>query len=242
MKQPLLIYGVGGSAREVAWLLDDSRHPDFHIVGFIDQINDRIGQWPDSRPIYSLDEGKVEHPDAVYALALGHPSARRVVVPELVNRKLRMPAIVHPGCSVSSRTQISEGTIVCAGVKLTVDITIGRFVHINLNCTISHDVTIGDYSTLSPGVHVAGAVNIGEDVFIGIGANIINGSAASPLCIADGCVIAAGACVISSTEPDTLYAGVPAVPKKRLTNRSAQSYDTSRQGKSLLGTDGSRQA
>jgi sugar O-acyltransferase (sialic acid O-acetyltransferase NeuD family) len=216
MKQPLLIYGVGGSAREVAWLLDDSGQSDFSVVGFIDEINDRTGPWLDARPIYTLDEAQFHQPNALYALALGSPDAKRQVAAELMRRHLPTPAIIHPGCTISARNTISDGVIICAGCQITVDIRLGCFVHLNLNCTVSHDVTIGDFSTLSPGVHVAGAVNIGRNVFIGVGANIINGSAASPLQISDGCVIAAGACVISSTEPDTLYAGVPAVRKRHL--------------------------
>lgn len=219
MKQPVLVYGVGGSAREVAWFLDDSCHPDYSVVGYIDQVRTRTGPWVDSRPIYSLDEAELRQPEAVYALALGYPDDKREVAEELARRGLKTPAIIHPNCSVSPRTSIADGAIVYAGCQITVDVQVGSFVHLNLNCTISHDVSIGDYSTLSPGVNVAGAVNIGKNVFVGIGASICNGTASSPLEIADGCVIAAGACVTSSTEPYMLYAGVPAKAKKRLTQR-----------------------
>ena len=57
-------------------------------------------------------------------------------------------------------------------------------------------------------------VQIGRDVFIGTGANIIHGSAKAPIVIGDGAVIAAGACVTKSVEPDALMAGVPAVRKR----------------------------
>ena len=100
------------------------------------------------------------------------------------------------------------------GFGQIMDIALGEHVHVNIGCSVSHDVRIDDFSTLSPGVHVSGHVKIGRDVFIGTGANIINGSAASPLVIGDGALIAAGACVTKSVEAGSLVAGVPAVRKK----------------------------
>ncbi len=110
--------------------------------------------------------------------------------------------------------EIAAGSVICAGSILTTNVAIGEHVHVNVGCTISHDVFIGDFSTLSPGVHVSGHVHIGRDVFIGTGANIINGSANGPIVIGDGAVIAAGACVTKSVEPGALMAGVPAVRKR----------------------------
>ena len=88
-------------------------------------------------------------------------------------------------------------------------------VHVNLDCTIGHDVKIGAYSTLAPGVHVSGNVHIGEGVYIGTGANIINGTSDKPLIVENGSVIGAGACITASTEANALYVGVPASLKKR---------------------------
>jgi acetyltransferase-like isoleucine patch superfamily enzyme len=85
-----------------------------------------------------------------------------------------------------------------------------------LDCTIGHDVVIEDFVTLSPGVHVSGNVHIKRGAFIGTGVNILNGSSETPLVIDEGCVVAAGACITRPTEPYTMYAGVPAVAKKKL--------------------------
>lgn len=43
---------------------------------------------------------------------------------------------------------------------------------INRNVNISHDVVIRDYTTIAPGVNIAGNVTIGEGAYIGIGASI----------------------------------------------------------------------
>lgn len=115
---------------------------------------------------------------------------------------------------MSARVELGDGVVVCAGSVVTTNVSLGNHVHVNVSCTISHDVSIGDYTTLSPGVHVSGHVEIAEDVFVGTGANIINGSATTPLVIGKGAVIAAGACVTRPVEPGALVAGVPAVRKR----------------------------
>lgn len=60
--------------------------------------------------------------------------------------------------------------------------------------------------------HLEQKVTIGEHVWIGANATILPG-----VTIADNCVIAAGTLVNKSlVEPNTLYAGVPAKPIKKL--------------------------
>jgi acetyltransferase-like isoleucine patch superfamily enzyme len=114
----------------------------------------------------------------------------------------------------SQRVALGEGVVLCAGTVVTTDVVIGAHVHVNLGCTISHDARVGEFSTLSPGVHVSGNVTIGRDVFVGTGACIINGTAGQPLTIGDGAVIAAGACVTRPVEPGSMVAGVPATRKR----------------------------
>ncbi|MET3652557.1 acetyltransferase-like isoleucine patch superfamily enzyme [Dyella japonica] len=100
------------------------------------------------------------------------------------------------------------------GTVITTNTAVGPYAQINAGCTVSHDVHLGEFSTLSPGVHVAGHVCIGRDVFVGTGANIINGRPDNLLSIGDGAIIAAGACVINSVEPGAMMAGVPATRKR----------------------------
>lgn len=125
-----------------------------------------------------------------------------------------MAILVHSRVEMSPLVSIGKGTIICANTVLTCNVAIGNYVQINVACTVSHDVVIDDYSTLSPGVNVAGNVCIGRRVFVGINACFINGSAQEPLIIGDDAVIAAGACVTQSVEANAMVAGVPAVRKR----------------------------
>lgn len=80
----------------------------------------------------------------------------------------------------------------------------------NYSATISHDCTMGDWVTVSPGVNVAGYVRMGDGVFAGLGAQILPGRPDLPLVIGEGCTIAAGATVTRPLGPNLTVAGTPA--------------------------------
>ncbi|KAF1695300.1 acetyltransferase [Pseudoxanthomonas koreensis] len=208
----LYIFGAGGFGREVAWLAEQCWGDRVEVFFLVDQ---RAYLTPpvNGVQVQLVDEVTAREEDR-FVVALGDPGLRRKATLTCQEAGLQPTCLVHPRAEISARVVLSQGSIVCGGSILTTDIVVGAHVHVNLACTIGHDVQIGDYTTLSPGVHVSGNVEIGEDVFIGTGANIINGSAGAPLVIGRGAVIAAGACVTRPVEPGALVAGVPAVRKR----------------------------
>lgn len=208
----LYIVGAGGHGREVAWLAAQSWGARVQIEFLVSEPKYLSG--PVGGCVVRLIEEAVPAPQTRFVAALGDGAARRRMVEFCTSRGLSETTLVHPRCEMSESVEIGAGSVVCAGVICTVNVTIGRHVHVNVGCAISHDVVIGDYATLSPGVRVSGHVRIGRDVFIGSGATIINGSAKQPLCIGDGAIIAAGACVTREVEAHTMVAGIPAMRKR----------------------------
>lgn len=101
--------------------------------------------------------------------------------------------------------KIGDGTVICAGTILTVDIEIGRHVIINLDCTLGHDVQIGDFVTMYPSVNVSGNTVLGECVELGTGMQIIQGKKITPQAI-----VGAGSVVVRDIEESGTYVGCPA--------------------------------
>lgn len=115
------------------------------------------------------------------------------------------------------------------------NISIGKNSYINGGCISAVDgkIIIGDNCMLSYNVHIrtdmhshdsielpmikqggyAKDVIIGNDVWIGFGAQVMPG-----VHIADGCIIGAGAVVTHNTEPYCIYGGVPAKLIRRRDN------------------------
>jgi sugar O-acyltransferase (sialic acid O-acetyltransferase NeuD family) len=124
----------------------------------------------------------------------------------------KFATLIHPSAEVSNWIAYGEGTVIYPGNILTTNIKIGRHVQTNVHCSISHDVVLGDYVTLGPGVHISGWVQLGDRVFVGAGATIINGRKDARLTIGNDAVVGAGACVIRSIPSSITVAGVPARP------------------------------
>lgn len=103
--------------------------------------------------------------------------------------------MVNRGCQFENREEISVGSAVYFGPEV--------FVGTSSHLVGSQEQRAGAYSP--------GPVSIGNGCWIGARAMILPG-----VSIAPGCVIAAGAVVTSDTEPNGLYAGVPARRKKDL--------------------------
>lgn len=208
----LFIVGAGGFGREVAWLAEQCWGDKVQPVFLVDAAEYL------SEPVNGIDvallAGLRAEPDARYVVGVGDPVQRQRLAGVCAELGLVPATIVHPRAEMSRRVALGAGTIVCAGTIATTEIVTGAHVHINLDCTIGHDVRIGDFSTLSPGVHVSGHVEIGAGAYIGTGASVINGLSGAPLVIGDGAVVAAGACVTRSVEPGAMVAGVPAVRKR----------------------------
>ena len=76
---------------------------------------------------------------------------------------------------------------------------------------IDHDCNIGDFVLFSPACNLAGAVNVGNDVTIGIGSIFINN-----INVGDRAIIGAGSVVTSDIPSDTLSYGVPCKVSKKL--------------------------
>jgi sugar O-acyltransferase (sialic acid O-acetyltransferase NeuD family) len=205
----LLIVGAGGHARELLWL---ASRLDGGLRGT--RIAVESG-WDAPSELSGI---RVELLDAIesslagieYVIAIGDPAARERIARRLEAHAASAAVLVDPSVLHSERVRFGDGSVVCAGSVLTCDITIGRHVHINAGCLVHHDAHIGDFATLSPGVRVAGHVEIGAHAVIGVGATIINGGPGAPLRIGAGAIVAAGACVTQDVPPGALVAGVPA--------------------------------
>ena len=59
------------------------------------------------------------------------------------------------------------------GSVITNDISIGKGVIININCTIGHDSKIGLFVEISPGVNISGNCEIGDYTTIGTNATVL---------------------------------------------------------------------
>ena len=213
----IAVYGGGGFGREVAWLVQSCNvETDIHqVVCFIDDNEAVHGSTLNGIPVVGLEEAQSRFPDACVVGGVGTPRVRQCLMEKAGEAGFNFATIIHPRVERSRWIEIGSGTVICAGNILTTNIVLGRHVQINLDCTIGHDVVMGDYATLAPGVHISGCVHLGQRVYIGTGAVVINGTQDDPIVIGDDVVIGAGACVVKSVPSGLTVVGVPAKPLQR---------------------------
>jgi acetyltransferase-like isoleucine patch superfamily enzyme len=170
----------------------------------------------------------------------GHPTGKRIIkmIWKIINyaqasifvqRRVRNLALNIGGAKIDA-TAIIASHCYFGSQKITV----ARGAVINIQCFLdgSDEIAIGESARLGPyvkiltGTHeiassvirrnpndatLTAPVKIEKGCWIGMGAMILPG-----ITIAEGCVIAAGAVVTKDTEPNGLYAGVPAKRVKNL--------------------------
>jgi sugar O-acyltransferase (sialic acid O-acetyltransferase NeuD family) len=114
--------------------------------------------------------------------------------------------IVSPFAQIGHfENRIGDGCNIMTGTVITNDITIGKGVLINLNCTIGHDSVINNFVEMSPGVHVSGNVTIGAYSNIGTNATIL-----PKVTIGKNVIVGAGSVVTKDIPDNCLIVGIPA--------------------------------
>lgn len=180
----LAIIGAGGHGHDLA----DIAYQCGHEVAFYD---DGPNPYVPTRHAEGLEYVVgVNNPHQRKALAVGPTSAR----------------LIHPTATISGTARLHEGVVVGAGATVGPDTILGPHVHVGPGCTITR-TKVGAFTTIAPGVDIAGDVTIGEEVMVGLGAKVSN-----LLTIGARAVIGCGSVVVRNIEADEIVAGVPAKP------------------------------
>ena len=209
MLKNLIIVGASGFGREVAWLVEriNAVTPTWNLLGFIDDNADIQGKEIGGYPVLGTSNCSDKYPDAYFVCAIGASKVRKTVIEKLGN--VKFATLIDPSVMLSKRVTIGEGTIICAGTIITVDITIGNHVIINLDCTVGHDAVLHDFVTVYPSVNISGNTDIGECTEMGTGMQIIQGKTVGAYSI-----VGAGAVVVKDIPEKCTAVGSPAKPIK----------------------------
>ena len=204
----IVIIGAGGLGREVQWLIEriNNINPTWNMLGYLDDNIEKGTIVNGYTVIGGIDWLKRREEKVSIVCAIGSANLRKEVISRIKNtNNIEMPNIIDPNVVISPFVDMGVGNIICASTVLTVNIKIGDFCIINLDCTIGHDDILESYITIYPSVNVSGNVNIGECSEIGTGTSIIQG-----VSIASNTILGAGSTVVKNISASGLYVGTPA--------------------------------
>ncbi|GAA1777238.1 NeuD/PglB/VioB family sugar acetyltransferase [Nostocoides vanveenii] len=206
----LYIFGAGGLGREVEALVSavNDSGLTWRLAGFLDDapspVNRQRVEDLGHQVIGGIDHALGRSPQAV-VVALADARTRQSVTGRLATAGWQLPALVHPDTTLGRRVDLSQGALVCAGVRTSTNIRLGKSVVLCANATIGHDVVLGDYSTVLPGAVVSGEVTLGDASLVGASATILQG-----LAVGVRATVGAGAVVVRDVPDEVIVRGVPA--------------------------------
>lgn len=207
----LMIIGASGFGREVAWIVEriNKVSPTWNLIGFLDDNEDVQNTTINGYAVLGIVEDVIKYPDVYYICAIGASRVRENVVNRAlgVNPNIRFATLIDPSVEISNLVDIGEGTVICAHSIITVNISIGTHVIINLDCTVGHDAVIKDFATLYPSVNISGISTIGYCTELGTGMQIIQAKS-----IGDYTIVGAGAVVVKDIPSKCTAVGNPAKP------------------------------
>lgn len=207
------IVGAGGFGREViplAQIMLKRLSPsiNFELV-FVDQHKESaiVNQYP----VMTLEEfcnHKASNKFFNVAIA-GHINRKKMVDVMLANGA--KPFRINADNYVElDNNVIDDGAIFCPFTTVTSNSKIGKYFHANVYSYIAHDCIIGDYVTFAPNVHCNGNIIIEDNVYVGTGVIIKQGTLENPTIIGKNAILGMGAVVTKSVPPDVTMIGNPA--------------------------------
>jgi sugar O-acyltransferase (sialic acid O-acetyltransferase NeuD family) len=210
----LVVIGAGGFGRETLDVVDAinslASQPSYIVLGVVDPMPgpENLARLRERGVAYlgSDDEWLASGSDARYVVAIGDPQLRFMVDEKYQEaRQVRAHALIHPSAGIGSSAMPGDGSVVCAGVQVSTNVSMGRHIHLNPNSTIGHDAVLDDFVSVNPGAIISGGVHLKEGTFVGAGAVILE-----TLTVGPHSIVGASACVVRDVSPSLTVKGVPA--------------------------------
>ncbi|MBR2189231.1 MAG: acetyltransferase [Eubacterium sp.] len=210
----IVIIGAGDFGRETANVIERinaaAAEPVWELLGFADDDPSVQGTKIDGYPVIGTIASLNQAAQECFAVcSLGVAATRKKVLDKITNPHIRFATLIDPEAHLYKGVSVGEGSIICGGTVLAINVSVGNHVVINLNCTLGHDAVIGACSVINPGVNISGKVTVGCCSNLGTGSKIIQG-----LKIGENTTVGAGAVVIRDLPENCTAVGSPAKPIK----------------------------
>ena len=206
----IVIYGAGGFGREIACLirLINEKSTEWNIIGFLDDNKDLKGTVNEYGIVLGGADwiNSYDKPISV-VIAVGSPKAVECIARKITNPQVDYPNLFAPSVTFLDKEslRIGKGNLICTNCSISCNVSIGDFNMFNSYITIGHDVEIGNYNVVMPSCNISGGVKMGNTNFLGVQSVILQ-----YIKIGDNTRIGANSVIMRKTKDGYLYIGNPA--------------------------------
>lgn len=204
----IVIVGSAGHAKVIIDIVEKEQR--FELIGLIDSTR-QLGETTLRYPVLGSEEdlNRLCKDESIEGglIAIGDNWQRHLVAEKISSMipDFRFVTAIHPSAQIGRNVEIARGTVIAAGAVVNPDSRIGAFCIVNTNSSLDHDCEMRDFSSLAPGVAVAGKVTVGEFSAICLDAAVGNG-----VVIGAHTVVGAGSVVLKDIPSHALAFGIPA--------------------------------
>ena len=211
----IIIVCAGSYGKEVYYTIckineaakKENREVPYNILGFINDYSDSLDGFEIEVPILGSIKEWMPIGDEVYALGLGTPEAKEIIISMLKAKGCKFETIIAPYVILPDDLVIGEGCLIKA-YHIASGVKIGDYVNIH-GSMLMPGAVIRNYCTLT-GFAVIENATVGERVYVGSHAVVMDG-----VTIGDDVIISAGSIVNKDVSSNNKVFGFPAIETKR---------------------------
>jgi UDP-N-acetylbacillosamine N-acetyltransferase len=195
----LIVFGFGGHARSVA---DVAVAAGFNELLFIEE-NAREDENFIGFPVRKTVDG-LSRSNWLCISASGDNHSRQKQLDSAIRDGWTITTLIAPSATIGLGAEIGRGCMIGHHAHIGPMACIGDGCIINTSAVIEHECIVGHYVHAAVNSTVAGRSRIGDFVFLGAGATVIDN-----VSIIAGIAVGAGGVVIASLDKRNTYVGVP---------------------------------
>jgi sugar O-acyltransferase (sialic acid O-acetyltransferase NeuD family) len=209
----MLVIGAKGHAKEILPIIEQLQIDS--AVYFFDNVSSEgenllfntftiIKNIEQAKEILSVDNRVV--------LGVGNPIIRYKLGKQFKQMGAILTSIISPNAQISPYdVELEAGLNIMYAVMISSSVSIGEGSLINAFASVHHDVKVGCYNEIAPGVRLLGNCQTGNFCRMGASSVIL-----PHIKIGQNVIIGAGAVVTKDVEDNSVVVGVPARVIKRL--------------------------
>jgi sugar O-acyltransferase (sialic acid O-acetyltransferase NeuD family) len=204
-KMILGIIGTGGFAREVLQLakqIQKSEDVWFNEINFVEIDDFYQDEYVDNIRVLKISECDLLK--MKFVIGIGDPNLKNKILKELPSN-ITFTSLISPQAFIADDLKFHIGLIIMPFSYISCNVTLGKHVHLNAQCTVGHDTIIGDYFTSACSVMIAGNNNISKKCYFGM-----NSSTRQGVSISENVSIGLNSGVVKDINKPGTYIGTPA--------------------------------